>query len=100
MATSRRDITKIKSQLKDLAAQLDDVLETGSDIKDNVAEDMKEQFSEIVSHFQDVTKNAQEAIAKKSKDVNSYAEENPWHVVGIAAAVGILAGVLLSRKNR
>ena len=100
MATSRRDITKIKSQLKDLAAQLDDVLETGSDIKDNVAEDMKEQFSEIVSHFQDVTKNAQEAIAKKAKDVNSYAEENPWHVVGIAAAVGILAGVLLSRKNR
>lgn len=30
--------------------------------------------------------------------VNRYVRDNPWQAVGIGAALGVLAGVLLSRK--
>lgn len=30
--------------------------------------------------------------------VNIYVQDNPWKAVGIAAALGLLAGVLVSRK--
>ena len=31
-------------------------------------------------------------------DVESYVRENPWHSLGIAAGVGLVLGVLLSRR--
>jgi ElaB/YqjD/DUF883 family membrane-anchored ribosome-binding protein len=46
--------------------------------------------------------DAQMAIAEKAKvcarATDDYVHENPWQAVGIAAAVGLLLGALISRR--
>jgi ElaB/YqjD/DUF883 family membrane-anchored ribosome-binding protein len=34
-----------------------------------------------------------------TKTTDSYVRENPWQVVGIAAVVGVLLGVMMSRRS-
>ncbi|PPS64833.1 hypothetical protein CRX72_05300 [Pantoea sp. BRM17] len=41
-----------------------------------------------------IAKSTREA-AEKAED---YVRENPWHGVGVGAAVGVLIGILISRR--
>ena len=34
-----------------------------------------------------------------TKTTDSYVRDNPWQVVGIAAVVGVVLGVLMSRRS-
>ena len=40
----------------------------------------------------------QEAAVEKVKEADAYVHENPWPVIGVAAAVGVLLGMLISRR--
>lgn len=46
--------------------------------------------------------DARLAVAKKTKDAagvtNAYVRENPWKVLGVATAAGLVIGFLLSRR--
>jgi len=46
--------------------------------------------------------DARLAVAKKTRDAavvtNAYVRENPWRVLGVAAATGIVIGFLLNRR--
>jgi len=46
--------------------------------------------------------DAQEALVEKTKlaarQTDEYMHENPWKAAGIAAAVGVLIGALISRR--
>jgi ElaB/YqjD/DUF883 family membrane-anchored ribosome-binding protein len=46
--------------------------------------------------------DAQEALVEKTKQAarqtDAYVHENPWKAAGIAAAVGVLIGALISRR--
>jgi len=46
--------------------------------------------------------DAQEALLEKAKvaarETDAYVHENPWKAAGIAAAVGVLIGALISRR--
>jgi ElaB/YqjD/DUF883 family membrane-anchored ribosome-binding protein len=46
--------------------------------------------------------NAQTAVVEKSKvaakTTDTYVHENPWRAVGIAAGVGLVVGLLISRR--
>jgi ElaB/YqjD/DUF883 family membrane-anchored ribosome-binding protein len=46
---------------------------------------------------------AQSAIVAKTKAAakatDAYVHENPWNAVGIAAAVGLLVGILIGRRH-
>ena len=46
--------------------------------------------------------DAQEALVEKAKlvakDTDVYVHENPWKAAGIAAAVGVLIGALITRR--
>ena len=45
---------------------------------------------------------AEEALLEKSKEAakaaDEYVRENPWQAVGVAAAAGLVLGVLISRR--
>ncbi len=40
----------------------------------------------------------QAAAESAAREVNHRVEENPWTAVGVAAAVGLVLGVMLGRK--
>jgi ElaB/YqjD/DUF883 family membrane-anchored ribosome-binding protein len=46
----------------------------------------------------DMEKNAVAKARKIAADSDDYVYENPWTAIGIAAAIGLLLGVLIARK--
>lgn len=105
METNRRDITKLKAQLRELTEKLEEVsqsaVETAGSSTQNALADARERLEDIVEQVQTQGKALQKKVGDVSKEANNYAHENPWHVVAAGAALGLLAGIIISnRKGR
>jgi ElaB/YqjD/DUF883 family membrane-anchored ribosome-binding protein len=57
--------------------------------------DLLDSALEHVQQLQNVTLEKGKELADSTDD---YVRENPWQAVGLAAAVGVLIGMLIARK--
>lgn len=84
---------KIKRDLRRLA---DDVAQ--------LREGMMNNSREGLEHMRDTAREqfdtARQEVQAKAKEVDTYVKANPWLAAGIAAAVGIVLGALLTHKKR
>ncbi len=87
-------------------SQLADTLE---EVLSSSGEKSKEELSKIRSKAEQALKQSRyrlgetgDAIAKQTRvaaaRADEYVRENPWTGVGIGAAIGVVLGVLLSRR--
>ena len=92
----------LRAELKSLADTLEEVLNSSADKS-------KEEVSKLRSKAEKALKESRyrlgetgDALAKQTREAASRADEyvrdNPWTGVGIGAAVGVVLGVLLSRR--
>lgn len=92
----------LRAELKSLADTLEEVLNTSSDKS-------KEELGKLRSKAERALKESRyrlgetgDAIAKQTREAaaraDEYVRDNPWQGVGIGAAVGLVLGVLLSRR--
>ena len=103
-----RELNDLKQQQEKIARRIKDLMsdEAGdmmSDAKDALhkkfdfaADRMREMGDQVSEKAQYVRDQARDA-ARKADD---YTHENPWTVVAVAAAVGAVLGMLLSRNDR
>lgn len=61
---------------------------------------VRERTHELKEAAQRELEVARQTAMRKAKQVNEAAHENPWVAAGIAAAVGALAALFFSRRNR
>ncbi|MFO6483976.1 YqjD family protein [Escherichia coli] len=91
----------LRAELKSLSDTLEEVLSSSG-------EKSKEELSKIRSKAEQALKQSRyrlgetgDAIAKQTRVAAARADEarqNPWTGVGIGAAIGVVLGVLLSRR--
>ena len=92
----------LRAELKSLSDTLEEVLSSSG-------EKSKEELSKIRSKAEQALKQSRyrlgetgDAIAKQTRvaaaRADEYVRENPWTGVGIGAAVGLVLGVLLTRR--
>jgi len=92
----------LRDELKSLADTLEEVLNSSSDKS-------KEELGKLRSKAERALKDSRyrlgetsDAIAKQTREAaaraDEYVRDNPWTGVGIGAAVGLVLGVLLSRR--
>ena len=92
----------LRAELKSLADTLEEVLNSSADKS-------KEEVSKLRSKAEQALKQSRyrlgetgDAIAKQTRvaaaRADEYVRENPWTGVGIGAAIGVVLGVLLSRR--
>lgn len=95
----------LRAELKSLSDTLEEVLSSSG-------EKSKEELSKIRSKAEQALKQSRyrlgetgDAIANIAKQTrvaaaraDEYVRENPWTGVGIGAAIGVVLGVLLSRR--
>jgi ElaB/YqjD/DUF883 family membrane-anchored ribosome-binding protein len=66
-------------------------------------EKVKTYLSDMKKDFKENFENAKTAITNKSREVSditdSYVRDNPWKTAGIAAGIGLLFGLLMSRRG-
>lgn len=56
----------------------------------------KEQWNDFKEQAQDKSKEVREQFDEVTRSADRYARQNPWHVAGIAAAIGALVALVLS----
>jgi ElaB/YqjD/DUF883 family membrane-anchored ribosome-binding protein len=92
----------LRNELKSLTDTLEEVLNSSSDKS-------KEELSKLRSKAERALKDSRyrlgetsDAIAKQTREAaaraDEYVRDNPWTGVGIGAAVGLVLGVLLTRR--
>ncbi|WP_189482425.1 DUF883 family protein [Alishewanella tabrizica] len=82
---------KPKAEVEKLKAKAEDMLKNTRTKLANATE----KLSEALHHTEEtVTAKAQHV----SDSTNEYVQKNPWTSVGIGAAVGLVLGVLLSKR--
>ncbi|GAA5233861.1 DUF883 domain-containing protein [Verticiella sediminum] len=91
-------ITDVKSSLHHVEDLLREAAASTGDkaveLRDNAMVALK-RLSETLVDMQDSLREHGKAAARATDD---YVHENPWRSLGVAAAVGFLVGVLISRR--
>ena len=92
----------LRAELKTLADTLEEVLNSSTDKS-------KEEIGKLRSKAESALKESRarlgetsDALMKQTRETaaraDEYVRENPWTGVGIGAAVGLVLGVLLTRR--
>ena len=62
------------------------------------AGESSERMQELRARAEESLRAAREHLSGAGAELDSKVREHPWAAVGIAAAIGLVAGVLLARK--
>jgi ElaB/YqjD/DUF883 family membrane-anchored ribosome-binding protein len=71
---------------------------TGEDLARAKAR-LSERVSAAKESIAEVSDEVVHRARKTARDTNHYVHEHPWQAVGIGAALGLLIGVLVARRN-
>jgi ElaB/YqjD/DUF883 family membrane-anchored ribosome-binding protein len=93
--TLLQDVRQVLSNTEDLLhTASDEGGEKAKELKKRIADNIKQAKARLVDVEQAVVGKAK--VAAKATD--QYVHENPWKAIGIAAGVGVLLGLLISRR--
>lgn len=72
--------------------------DTTVDQFENAAEAAQDAFANGREKLQELQENAVKYAKQGAETADRYVRDNPWQAVGIAAAVGLVAGLLIRRR--
>lgn len=93
-----------------LLNDLQQVIKDAEDLLKNAEQQTGAGFQNARAKFESTLKNAkaeivrmEEMVVTKTKEAaqatDTYVKENPWQSIGIAAGIGLLLGVVISRSK-
>lgn len=92
----------VRDNINEALEQADELLKKASDASDEKAKELQEEAKRKLSMARKTLADFYENASYQSKeiagDINTCVHENPWRAVGIAAAAGVLLGVLIAKK--
>ena len=93
---------KLKSDLKSVLADMDEYLRaTASQTGEKIGV-IRERLQEQMYKVKDRLADTKDVVIVKTKvaarATDEYVHDNPWRAVGIAAGVGLIIGLLISRR--
>jgi ElaB/YqjD/DUF883 family membrane-anchored ribosome-binding protein len=68
------------------------------DTMEAAAQNMESAFSRGKEQLEELQEKAMEISKAACDNANKYVKENPWQAVGIAAAIGLVAGLVIRRR--
>jgi ElaB/YqjD/DUF883 family membrane-anchored ribosome-binding protein len=97
--------TPSEKLLRDLQTVVDDAeallqataAQTGERV-DGIRARARESLKQAKSRLQEAEGEALEQVREAAATADEYVHENPWQAVGVAAGVGLLLGLLISRR--
>jgi len=82
---------KLMDELRSVIADAEELLRVTADQGGAKIQEVRERAEESL-------RAAREHLGGAGKQLDSQVREHPWTAVGIAAGIGLIVGVLLSRK--
>jgi len=91
----------LDDDLRMLTETLEEVLKSSGDKADEKYVEIKSRAEYALKDIKNRLDPKARSYCRKARDVaeqtDSYVRENPWHGVGVGAAVGLVVGLLLRR---
>lgn len=92
----------LRAELKSLADTLEEVLSASTDKSKTELDKLRGKAEKALKESRYRLGETSDVIAKQTREAaakaDDYVRENPWTGVGIGAAVGVVLGVLLTRR--
>ncbi len=92
----------VRTDMKTLIRDAQELFREATSVTGVKAEELRKQglnlLDTAVAKAQDVQAAALETGKELASDADDYVRDNPWRAVAISAGVGLLVGLLISRK--
>lgn len=92
----------LRAELKNLADTLEEVLSSTTDKSKGELDKLRKKARVALDNSRERLGDSGEYLAQTTREAaykaNDYVRENPWHGVGIGAAIGVAIGILISRR--
>ncbi len=89
---------ELKALVRDAQALFDQATAAGG----AKAEELRTQGMKMLDHAISVAHDLQEAAVRKGRkiahDTDEYVHDKPWRAIGIAGTVGLLIGMLITKR--
>ena len=82
---------KMMDELRAVIADAEELLRA-------TADNAGPKVQEVRARAEETLRQAREHLGSAGRELDSQVRANPWAAVGIAAGVGLIVGVLLTRK--
>lgn len=93
---------KIAQDLKTVYADVEELLRATATQTGEKIGVLRERLQEHMHRAKDRLADTTEVVVDKTKQAakvtDEYVHDHPWHAVGIAAGVGLVIGMLISRR--
>ena len=103
LENTKGEVTKEKlmNDLRLVVADAEELLRTTTGVSGEKVSSVRERIQESLAVAKMRLSAAEVSIVAKTKMAagvtDEYAHENPWRVVGVGAAVGVIVGMLIGR---
>ncbi len=92
----------LRAELASLADTLEEVLNEGSSKSRTELSRLHKRAHQALDSTRDRLGDSGERIAQSTRDAaqkaDTYIHDKPWHGVGLGAAIGLVVGILISRR--
>lgn len=93
----------LAEELRNVVRQAEDLMRAVGDDSGEVMGALRERVRGALegakSRLSDLEGRAKRATQQASEATDTYVRENPWTSVGVAAGIGLVLGMLLSRRS-
>ena len=94
--------TRMTGDIKSVIADGEDLLKAAAEVSGEGFAVARQKFEKKLGNAKARLAEASQAAVEKTKEsaavANRYVHDNPWSVVGVAAAAGLLIGFLAARR--
>ena len=96
--TAKDPANSSTDELKALIHEAQEALRTEKDGKHTNMEDIRERLRTAVDEGKTLVTNMSDAVRRQAGKADDTIRANPYQSIGIAAGVGLLLGLLISRR--
>jgi len=94
---------KLVSDFAAVLAEAEEMLKRASTETGDKARDLRSQVETKLLHaklrLQELEGEAVDRAKAAARATDDYVHDNPWQAIGVAAAIGLVAGLLLNRRS-
>ena len=92
-------VEKLLRDLKEVVQEGEDLLKSGADELGEAGGQMRERLSAALEWAGDMGRRLRQRAVNGARVTDKMIRENPYQSAGIAFGMGLLIGVLISRRN-
>jgi len=93
---------KLLADVRNVVAEAENLLKkaksTGAESYAAVRAELEDKLADTIVRLQEVQEELKARARYAARATDDYVHENPWKSMGVVAAVGIVIGLLLSRR--